>query len=192
MDEEPDLTALREEIERHFVSAAPLEVIYFGGGLPGGRRLLTPLRYCEQRGSNYIIAFCHRSGIEKTFRLDRMHLPGPPLADGRNDFRVIAKCLGTPRMIDGMLTQIAHLGNLPMEQALAKHFDRHGEFETFFDEYSYGGYILELKITAAVIYLSLGFDANDFKLMHYEFTPECEPRLTPGIATHYSIYLGGH
>lgn len=189
-ESDPDLKALREELDRHFVSRTPLEVIYFGGGLPGGRRLLTPLRYCETRGRNYLIALCHRSGIEKTFRLDRMHLPGPPRPDGINDFRIIAKCLGKPGFIDGMLSQIARLGNLPMEEALAKHFDQHGEFESFFDEYAYGGYTLELKFTRAVIYLSLGYEANDCDLMHYEFTPESEPQLTPGIATHYSLYLG--
>ena len=187
-DEPAEMTALREELERHFVSGTPLEVIYFGGGLPGAHRLLTPLRYCETRGRSYIIAICHRSGIEKTFRLDRMHLPGQPLANGRNDFRVIAKCLGKTGFIDGMLAQISRLGNLPMEQVLAAHFEQRGEFESFFDEYPYGGFTLELSITSSVIYLSLGYEANDCDVMHYEFTPESEPRLTPGIATHYSFY----
>jgi hypothetical protein len=189
-DSEPNLMALREEVERHFASGTPLEVIYFGGGLPGACRTITPLRYCEQRGRSHIIGLCHRSGIEKTFRLDRMHLPGPPLANGKNDFRVLAKCLGNARLIEGMLTQIARLGNLPMENALNAHFERLDEFESFFDEYSYGGYTLELKITSAVIYLSLGYEANAYETMHYEFTPDSNPRLTPGIATHYSLYTG--
>jgi hypothetical protein len=150
-DTDPDLTALHEEIERHFASGTPLEIIYFGGGLPGKIRTITPLHYCEKRGRSHIIALCHGSGIEKTFRLDRMHLPGPPLAVGRNDFRIIAKCLGKPGFIEGMLVQIARLGNLPMEQALAAHFEQRGEFESFFDEYPYGGYTIELKITATVI-----------------------------------------
>jgi hypothetical protein len=188
-DTDSVLTALRKELERHFASGTPLEIIYFGGGLPGKSRTITPLRYCEKRGPDYIIALCHRSGIGKTFRLDRMHLPGPPLADGRNDFRIIAKCLGKPGFIEGMLAQIARLGNLPIEEALAKHFDQHGEFGSFFDEYPYGGYTLELSITSSVIYLSIGYEANDCDVMHYEFTPECEPRLTPGIATHYSLYV---
>ena len=189
VDPDPDMAALRDEIERHFASGTPLEIIYFGGGLPGQSRLITPLRYCEERGRNYIIALCHRSGIEKTFRLDRMHLPGPPMADGRNDFRIIAKCLGKPGFIESMLAQIARLCNLPIEQVLAAHFEQRGEFESFFDQYPYGGYTLELKITSTVIYLSLGYEANDCGVMHYEFTPECEPRLTPGIATHYSLYV---
>lgn len=181
---------LREELERCFVSSTSLEVVYFGGGLPGARRLLTPLRYCETRGRDYIIALCHRSGIEKTFRLDRMHLPEPPLPDGRNDFRIISKCLGKPRYLDGMLAQIARLGNLPVEEALASHLGQHDEFETFFNEYPYGGYTLELTFTSKVVYLSLGFEANDSDVIHYEFTTESEPRLTPEIATHYSLLTG--
>ncbi|MCU0795909.1 MAG: hypothetical protein MUF31_08240 [Akkermansiaceae bacterium] len=184
------VSRLREELERCFFSPTSLEVVYFGGGLPGARRLLTPLRYCETRGRDYIIAWCHRSGIEKTFRLDRMHLPEPPLPDGRNDFRIISKCLGKPRFLDGMLAQIARLGNLPMEDALASHLELHDEFETFFNEYSYGGYTLELTFTSKVVYLSLGYEANDSQVIHYEFTAECEPRLSPGIATHYSLLTG--
>ncbi len=186
-DSDPNLTALRRELESHFVSGTPLEVIYFGGGLPGKSRTITPLRYCEKRGPDYLIALCHRSGIEKTFRLDRMHLPGPPLADGKNDYQIIAMCLGKPGFIDGMLVQIARLGNLPMEQVLAAHFEQRGEFESFFAEYPYGGYTLELKITSTLIYLSLGYEANDIGLTHYEFTAEPEPRLKPGIATHYTL-----
>ena len=193
MNEDPDsdLTALREELERHFVSGTPLEVIYFGGGQPGMRRAITPLRYCETRGPSHLIALCHRSGIEKTFRLDRMHLPEPPLADGNNDFRFLARFLGNAHMIEGMLSQIARLGNLPMEHALAAHFEQRGEFESFFDEYAYGGYTLEMQLTSTVIYLSIGYEASAYETMHYQFTPESEPRLTPGIATHYSLYLDG-
>lgn len=189
-DSDPDLMALREVLERHFVSGEPLEIIYFGGSLPGARRVITPLRYCESRGRGHLIGHCHRSGIEKTFRLDRMHLPAPPLADGTNDFRIIGKCLGSPRLLEGMLAQIARLGNLPMENALAEHLAQAGDFESFFDEYAYGGYTLELNFTSSVIYLSLGYEAHECETIHYEFTPASEPRLTPGIATHYSLYLG--
>lgn len=189
-DSDPDLMELRAELERHFASGSPLEVIYFGGGLPGMSRSVTPLRYCEKRGRSHIIGLCHRSGIEKTFRLDRMYLPGPPLADGINDFRILARCLGHAHLVEAMLSQIAKLGNLPIEAALAVHLEMRGEFESFFDEYSYGGYTLELQFTSAVIYLSLGYETNTFETVHYEFTPESEPRLTPGIATHYSLYLG--
>lgn len=190
-DADPDMMALREELDRHLASGTPIEIIYFGGGQPGERRAITPLRYCEKRGQSHLIALCHRSGIEKTYRLDRMHLPEPPLADGKNDFRILAKFLGNARLIEGMLSQISRLGNLPMEHALAAHFERLGEFESFFDEYAYGGYTLELQLTSTVIYLSLGYEANAFETIHYQFTPEREPRLTPEIATHYSLYLGG-
>lgn len=77
-DSAMEMTALREELERHMASGTPLEIIYFGGGLPGQLRSITPLHYCEKRGRGHLIGLCHRSGIEKTFRLDRIHLPGPP------------------------------------------------------------------------------------------------------------------
>jgi hypothetical protein len=79
VDATPEAAALRAAVERCFVSGEALEVVYFGGSLPGGSRLLTPLRYCPERGDRYIIARCHRDGGDKTFRLDRMHLPGLPL-----------------------------------------------------------------------------------------------------------------
>lgn len=189
-DTDPDLTALRGELERCFASGGPLGVIYFGGGLPGACRVITPLRYCATRGRGYLIGLCHRSGIEKTFRLDRMHLPEAPLANGTNDFQILARCLGGPRLLEGMLTQIARLGNLPMENTLADHYDQRKEFESFFDEYAYGGYTLALRLSSRMLYLSLGFEAHDCDEVHYEFTPTDEPRLGPGIATHYSLYLG--
>jgi hypothetical protein len=73
---------------------------------------------------------------------------------------------------------------------LMEHFDLSTPYEDGEEVIIYGGYTLELTFTSAVIYLSIGFDANDIEVMHYEFTPESEPRLTPGIATHYSLYLG--
>ncbi len=185
-DPDPDTLALRELLERHMTSATPLEVIYFGGSQPGHLRAITPLRPCETRGQDYIIGLCHQSGIEKTFRLDRMHLPTPPLQNGNNDFRIIVNCLGSPKLIENMLTQIAHLKNLPMEKALAAHLDERGGFESFFDEYPYGAYTLEVKFTSTMIYLGLGYEANNCQLMHYDFTPESEPRLIPNAAMPYS------
>jgi hypothetical protein len=190
IDADLDMIALRRKLEAHFISGTPLEVIYFGGGLPGVRRNVTPLRYCEERGWDYIIGLCHKSGIEKTFKLDRMHLPSPPLVDGKNDFRILSRGIGNVSLIEDMLGQIARLGNLPMENALAAHHEQGCGFESFFDEYSYGGYTLELEFTSTVIYLSLGYEADTCETIHYEFTPESEPRLTPKIATHYSLYTG--
>lgn len=188
-DPDANMIALRDKLEKHMVAHTPLEIIYFGGGKPGMLRTITPLRYGENRERIYVIGLCHQSEIEKTFRLDRMHLPEPPLVDGLNDVRVINQCLGDQRMIIGMLTQIARLGNTPMEKALAMHLVKQGQFESFFDEYSYGGYTLELKFTSTTIYLSLGYEADDCELMHYHFTPESLPRLKPEIATHYSLYV---
>jgi hypothetical protein len=36
----------------------------------------------------------------------------------------------------------------------------------------------------------IGYEANAFETIHYEFTPENAPCLTPGMATHYSLYTG--
>ncbi len=186
-NEDPDTLALRESLERQMASGTPQEIIYFGGSQPGHLRAITPLRFCETRGRDYIIALCHQSGMEKTFRLDRIHLPEPPLPNGGNDFRTIANCLGGTRLIENMLTQIAHSKSSPMEKALAAHLDERGEFESFFAEYSYGSYTLELEFTSTIIYLGLGYEANDSQLMHYKFTPESEPRLAPDVATFYPV-----
>lgn len=188
--EDPEIAPLREVLERHFASGAALDIVYSGGGLPGLRRSITPLRYCETRGAGYLIALCHRSGIEKTFRLDRMHLPAPPLAGGMNDFRLLSKCLGGVTMLEGMLTQIAKLGNLPFEQALAEHLERGGGFESFFDEYPSGGYLLQLSLSSSMICLTLSYEGDTFADVHYEFTPEPVPKLTPNIGTHYSLLTG--
>lgn len=179
---------LIDVVDHHMQTGQPLKIIYFGGKHPGLPRWITPLRYGEQLGGNHIIAYCLRDEMEKTFRLDRMHLPEPPLPDGRNDFRAIARCLNGSQMLHGMLLQIARLKKIPLETSLAAHFSEKGEFESFFDEYSYGGFILELKITAYVIYLSIGFEANEYEMMHYHFTSDPEPQLRPEIATHYEIY----
>jgi hypothetical protein len=91
-----------------------------------------------------------------------------------------------------MLTRIGLLGNLPMEHALAAHLELLDEFESFSDEYSHGGYTLELKITSTAVYLSLGYEAHDCEAIHYECTPAGDPLLTLGIATHNSLHLGRH
>jgi|GEM_PF-2786576 len=189
MNEECSLDAylLQKEVARHLEAGTPMEVIYFGGGMPGMCRQITPLRYSETQEKSRLVALCHRSGMEKTFRLDRMYLPAPPLEDGLNDFRVLTMCLGNTYFIEGMLAQIARLRNLPIEEALASHLDSGGNFESFFDEYPYGGFTLEIQFTSTVIYLSLGYEANDVEVTHYHFMPELEPRLMPEIATHYRL-----
>lgn len=184
----PDEAPVAPELERRFATGEPLEVVYFGGGLPGLRRTLTPLRWCDKRGRSHLIGRCHREGMEKTFRLERMHLPVPPLENGLNDFRTISTSF-PDGFLEGMLMQIAALGNLPIENALAAHHAEHGEFDSFFDEYVYGGYILSLEFKAGVTYLSFGYEASESFEIHYEFLPGPEPRLTPGIGTHYALYL---
>ena len=183
-----DFSTLRVELEGCFESGNSIEVIYFGGSLPGVRRRLIPLGYCEKRGRDYIIAFCERSGMEKTFCLKRMHLPEVPVAEGQNDFREIDRCLGKAGFLEGMLGQIARLGNLPMEKALAVHVEEKNEFESFFEEYVYGGYTLELSFGSERISLRLGYEAVDMEEALYEFTLEREPSLRTVEATHYPVY----
>ncbi|MFT4175483.1 MAG: hypothetical protein QM627_02395 [Luteolibacter sp.] len=181
---------LRGEIERGIHSAARIDVIYFGGSLPGSLRKITPLRYSEERGKDYLIAFCHQSRMEKTFKLERMNLPEPPMEGGKNDYITISKFLLNPQLLDGMLSQIAALGNLPIERALAAHHSAHGEFESFFKEYSYGGYILSLRLSDSLISLHFGYEAADAEGMNYRFTVESSPQLTPEIADHYRLIVG--
>lgn len=178
---------LRKEIERCIDAGAALEVIYFGGGLPGMSRVIRPRRFSDSTYKNRIVAYCERSETEKTFRLDRMHLPCPPLEQGLNDFRVISLCLGNSQMLESMLGQIARLNKLPIEQALSMHLDARKSLESFFDEYPYGGYTMELQFTSTVIYLSLGVEANDCEMMHYHFSPEREPKLAPEIVNCYHL-----
>lgn len=187
---EADLEAmlLRKEVERHMSSGTAMEVIYFGGSLPGLRRKITPRCYGDPRHQNRIVALCHLSEEEKTFRLDRMHLPCSPLEDGQNDYRAIVPLLNHPTLLDGMLDQIADLGNLPIEKALSAQRKAGESYESFFEEFPYGGYALELQLTSAMIRLSFGFEANDVELIHYHFSPEAVPRLMAEIATHYDIY----
>jgi DNA polymerase III epsilon subunit family exonuclease len=56
---------------------SPIEVVYRGGSSPDVRRMITPRGFVRQNRHLYVIAFCHRSKIEKTFRLDRMSLFEP-------------------------------------------------------------------------------------------------------------------
>jgi hypothetical protein len=188
-DPAPDEAPVAPELERRFSTGEPLEVVYFGGGLPGLSRTLTPLRWCEKRGRSHVIARCHRNGMEKTFRLERMHLPAPPLENGANDFRTISASLPAG-FLEGMLMQSCALGNLPIENALAAHLAENGGFASFFDEYVYGGYILSFEFRAGLTYLSFGYEAGEAFEIHYEFLPGQQPRLKPGIGTHYALYAG--
>jgi DNA polymerase-3 subunit epsilon len=49
-----------------------VEMVYEGGSSPGIPRMITPLHVFGQGTSEYFRAYCHRSGMVKTFRLDRV------------------------------------------------------------------------------------------------------------------------
>lgn len=166
------LAELRHQIEEQFSTGKPMNIIYFGGGQPGRRRSITPLRYCPARGNGHLIALCPSDGKEKTFLIDRMHLPCPPIDDGLNDYRVIRRILGHSDLQDHLLQQIIQHGTEPIVASLAAHHAESGEWESFFDEFPYGGFTLELNITVTSIHLSIGFEANECETYHYEFNTD--------------------
>jgi DNA polymerase-3 subunit epsilon len=51
-----------------------IEMIYQGGTDPGVPRMITPISVRSSGLNEYIIAYCHRTGRVKTFRLDRVEL----------------------------------------------------------------------------------------------------------------------
>ncbi|RJP28615.1 MAG: WYL domain-containing protein [Actinobacteria bacterium] len=49
-----------------------VEMTYEGGSSPGIPRMITPLHVFGQGENGYLRAYCHRTGMVKTFRLDRV------------------------------------------------------------------------------------------------------------------------
>lgn len=49
-----------------------VEMIYLGGSKPGKARVVTPLGVTMMGRLLYLSAYCHQSGINKTFRMDRI------------------------------------------------------------------------------------------------------------------------
>jgi DNA polymerase III subunit epsilon len=49
-----------------------VEMLYLGGSNPGTARVVTPLGVTRMGSLFYLSAYCHQSGINKTFRLDRI------------------------------------------------------------------------------------------------------------------------
>lgn len=53
-----------------------LDILYRAPGCPAEQRRITPLSI-ETRGEHqYVIAYCHNRRAQRTFRLDRMEIPG--------------------------------------------------------------------------------------------------------------------
>lgn len=51
-----------------------IEIIYQGGTDPGVPRMITPISIRNNGVREYIVAYCHRTGRVKTFRLDRVEM----------------------------------------------------------------------------------------------------------------------
>jgi DNA polymerase III epsilon subunit family exonuclease len=54
------------------ISGRSIIIEYDGGSNPGQRRSITPLNIVLTREVGYLHAYCHRSGSNRTFRLDRI------------------------------------------------------------------------------------------------------------------------
>ena len=61
-----------EELWEALVEQQRLEMRYMGGSTPGAVRVVTPRAVIQTGGRIYLSAFCHQSGCDKTFRLDRI------------------------------------------------------------------------------------------------------------------------
>lgn len=63
-------------LEKYLQLQQALDIFYRAPGFPAETRRITPLSI-EQRGENtYVIAHCHTRRAQRTFRLDRMEIPG--------------------------------------------------------------------------------------------------------------------
>jgi predicted DNA-binding transcriptional regulator YafY len=49
-----------------------IHIEYDGGTRGATPRSITPRRFVQRGGANYLIAFCHIDALEKSFRLDRI------------------------------------------------------------------------------------------------------------------------
>ena len=49
-----------------------IKLVYDGGTSPGSPRIVTPLAFVKEGGRIYLSALCHKSRIEKSYRLDRI------------------------------------------------------------------------------------------------------------------------
>ena len=65
-----------EVLEKYMQLQQALDILYRAPGFPAEQRRITPLSL-EQRGEHtYVIAYCQTRRAQRTFRLDRMEIPG--------------------------------------------------------------------------------------------------------------------
>lgn len=63
-------------LEKYKQLGQALEVLYRAPGYPAEKRRITPLMIEERGGHIYVIAHCQTRRAQRTFRLDRMEIPG--------------------------------------------------------------------------------------------------------------------
>jgi DNA polymerase III subunit epsilon len=61
-----------EDVLRAAARGTMIRIEYDGGTRGSTPRSITPRRFVQRGGANYLIAFCHIDSLEKSFRLDRI------------------------------------------------------------------------------------------------------------------------
>jgi DNA polymerase III subunit epsilon len=61
-----------EDVVRAAARGTMIRIEYDGGTRGSTPRSITPRRFIQRGGANYLIAFCHIDSLEKSFRLDRI------------------------------------------------------------------------------------------------------------------------
>lgn len=69
---EPPVPSGWERLSEAIAAGLRLRIAYDGGTLGPGPREITPRRFRHMGGVAYVVAQCHASSVEKTFRLDRV------------------------------------------------------------------------------------------------------------------------
>ncbi len=68
-----------DDLARAMADRRRVRIVYAGGSRGEAPREITPRRFAHLGGVAYVVALCHLSAVEKTFRLDRViRLEEPP------------------------------------------------------------------------------------------------------------------
>ena len=59
-----------EALWKAIADRQPVAIEYIGGSTPGAIRTITPLDVIQSGGRTYLSAYCHKSNMNKTYRLD--------------------------------------------------------------------------------------------------------------------------
>lgn len=63
-------------LQKYLQLQQALDILYRVPGYPAEQRRITPLTVEERGGQAYVIAYCHNRRGQRTFRIDRMEIPG--------------------------------------------------------------------------------------------------------------------